>query len=205
MAYPRRVFEPDGVYHVASRGSDRRPIFRSDADRELFLDQLEKTVERYRLPCIAYCLMSNHYHLIVLTPDQRLSKAMQELNGGYSRRFNSIHERSAHLFRNRFMAQLIDSDSYLLTACRYVAHNPVRAGLCLTPAAWIWSSYRATVGIDQTRHFVDDRLLRDLLRGGERWRDRYREFVEASGPVAPPPGHKKLGSGGTAAAAWASG
>jgi putative transposase len=192
VAYPRRFFESDGIYHVASRGSDRRPIFRSDADRELFLDQLDKTIERYRLPCIAYCLMGNHYHLIVLTPDQRLSKAMQELNGGYSRRFNSIHRRSAHLFRNRFMAQLIDGDAYLLTACRYVAHNPVRAGFCETPREWNWSSYRASAGIAPAPRFLDDRLLRGVVGGGDGWRRRYREFVEVDGAVAPPTGFAKL-------------
>jgi putative transposase len=192
MARPRRFFEPDGVYHVASRGSDSKPIFWSDGDRELFLDRLERAVERYRLPCLAYCLMSNHYHLIVQTPDQRLSKAMQELNGGYSTLFNSIHGRSAHLFRNRFMAQLIDSDSYLLTACRYVAHNPVRAGLCTRPWAWRWSSYRVSAGFSSAPRFLDEGLLSGLLGGGDDWRSRYRDFVEGSSPVEPPPGYEKL-------------
>jgi len=192
MANPLRIFVPDGIYHVASRGSDRRPIFWCDADRELFLDQLERTFERYRLRCIAYCLMSNHYHLIVPTPDQRLSKAMQELNGGYSRRFNSIHRRSAHLFRNRFMAQLIDGDGYLLTACRYVAHNPVRAGLCETPQEWKWSSYRASAGIAPVPRFLDGWLLRGAVGGGDDWRRRYREFVEVDEAVAPPSGFAKL-------------
>ncbi|MGD0166870.1 MAG: transposase [Gaiellaceae bacterium] len=194
MPYPRRVFEPEGIYHVASRGSDRRPIFWSDADRELFLDQLEKTVERFQLPCIAYCLMGNHYHLIVQTPDERLSKTMQELNRDYSRRFNFVHKRSAHLFRNRFMAQLIDSDSYLLTACRYVAHNPVRVGLCETPLGWKWSSYQASAGFDPAPKFLDEQLLRAAIGGDTRWRRRYREFVEVDAEVVPPSGFAKLGA-----------
>lgn len=194
MGRPLRIFLPNGIYHVVSRGSDRRPVFRLDKDRELFLDRLQLMVERYRLPCLAYCLMDNHYHLIVITPDARLSAAMQELNGGYSKRFNATHGRSAHLFRNRFMAQLIGDDSYLLTACRYIAHNPVRAGLCQEPSAWKWSSYRATVGIGPAQRFLDERLLAGALGGGDRWRDRYREFVEADGPVVPPPNHKKLGA-----------
>jgi putative transposase len=198
MGRPLRVFVPNGVYHVASRGSDKKPIFRDDEDRELFLDQLEQTMERYQLPCLAYCLMTNHYHLVVRTPDARLSLAMKELNGGYSKRFNAIHRRSAHLFRNRFMAQLIDSDTYLLTVCRYVAHNPVRAGLCRVPSEWSWSSYGATVGIDPPRQFLDERRLSELIGGGDRWRDRYRQFVEANDPVAPPPGYKKLCSSTTA-------
>ncbi len=192
MTEPRGIFEPDGIYHVASRGSDRKPIFRCDGDRETFLDQLELTFVWFELPCLAYCLMTNHYHLIVQTPDQRLSKAMQQLNGGYSRRVNALHGRSAHLFRNRFMAQLIDSDSYLLTACRYVAHNPVRAGLCETPSEWKWSSYRASAGIWPTPRFLDERLLRDAIGGGDGWRRRYREFVEIDEAVAPPSGFAKL-------------
>jgi putative transposase len=194
MSRPRRIFVPDGVYHVASRGSNRGPIFGDDRDRELFLERLETVFSWYRLPCLAYCLMGNHYHLIVQTPDQRLSKAMQEMNGGYSALFNSVHGRSAHLFRNRFMAQLIDSDSYLLTACRYVAHNPVRAGLCEEPAAWRWSSYRATVGIDRVPRFLDERLISGVIGGGDSWRNRYREFVEGDEPVELPPGYKSVGA-----------
>jgi REP element-mobilizing transposase RayT len=194
VPYPRRIFEPDGIYHVASRGSDRKPIFWSSRDRIVFLDQLEKTLERYRLPCIAYCLMNNHYHLIVQTPDQRLSKAMQELNRGYSRRFNFNHGCSAHLFRNRFMAQLIDGDEYLLAACRYVAHNPVRAGLCRTPSAWEWSSYRASAGIGRPPRFLDERLLGGVLGGGDGWRRRYRDLVEADEPVEPPPEYRGAGA-----------
>jgi putative transposase len=194
MGRPRRIFVPDGIYHVASRGSNKGPVFHQDADRELFLERLELTLERYRLPCLAYCLMTNHYHLIVLTPDARLSMAMKELNGGYSKRFNATHGRSAHLFCNRFMAQLVDSDSYLLTVCRYVAHNPVRAGVCRKPSAWKWSSFRATVGIEPAPRFLDEKVLHGALGGGDHWRDRYREFVEADDPVVPPPNHKKLGS-----------
>jgi REP element-mobilizing transposase RayT len=129
MASELRVFVPDGIYHVASRGSDRRPLFTVDDDREIFMYRLERMVDRFELSCVAYCLMGNHYHLIVQTPGARLSAALQELHRGYSRQFNRIHGRSAHLFRNRFMAQLIDTDAYLLTALRRV----LRAG---SASAW---------------------------------------------------------------------
>jgi hypothetical protein len=138
--------------------------------------------------------MNNHYHLIVRTPDQRLSKAMQQLNGGYSKTVNSIHGRSAHLFRNRFMAQLIDDDEYLLTACRYIAHNPVRAGLCDEPSGWRWSSYRASVGIQPAPRFLDEHLLGSVVGGGDGWRCRYREFVEVDGEVSAPVNFPKLGA-----------
>ncbi|MHB8060098.1 MAG: transposase [Gaiellaceae bacterium] len=193
MARPLRVFIPDGIYHVATRGSDRRLLFGRDQDRELFLKQLERIVESFQLPCLAYCLMGNHYHLILQTPDARLSAALKELNGGYSKQFNRIHGRSAHLFRNRFLAQSIESDSHLVTACRYLAYNPIRAGLCSRPSGWRWGSYRATAGIDPSpSSFLSEAMLRGLFGGDEAWRNRFREFVESSLPVEPPPGHKEL-------------
>jgi len=184
---------PDGIYHVASRGSDRKLLFDRDQDREQFLKQLERIVECFQLPCLAYCLMGNHYHLIVQTPDARLSAALRELNGGYSKYFNRANDRSAHLFRNRFLASLIDSDSYLLVAYRYLAHNPVRAGLCSEPSDWPWSSYRASAGIDPSLPpFLSETMLRGLFGGGEKWRNRYRGFVESTDTVEPPPGYEKL-------------
>jgi putative transposase len=192
MARTPRVFVPNGIYHVASRGSDRRPLFLFDRDREAFLGRLARIVESYELPCLAYCLMGNHYHLIIQTPDERLSMALKELHGGYSTHFNRTYGRSAHLFRNRFLAQVIDSDPYLLTACRYVAHNPVRAGLCARPSDWRWSSYRANAGIDPSPRFLSEAALRDASGGSGEWRSRYREFVESPSAVEPPPGHKKL-------------
>jgi len=189
---PLRVFVPDWIYHVASRGSDRRPLFLFDQDREEFLERLGWAVERHELPCLAYCLMGNHYHLIVQTPDARLSKALQELNSGYSRRFNRVHEHSAHLSRNRYLAQLIATEPHLLMACRYVAHNPVRAGLCGEPSDSPWSSYRASAGIDPVAPFLDETALRDALGPGPRWRTRYRDFVELPTAVNPLPRDKKL-------------
>lgn len=189
---PLRVFVPGGIYHVASRGSDRRPLFLFDADREAFLERLGRTVERYELSCLAYCLMGNHYHLIVQTPDARLSRALQELNSGYSRHFNRVHKHSAHLFRNRFLAQLVATEAHSLMACRYVAHNPGRAGLGGNPYDWPWSSYRASAGIDPTPPFLNETVLRDAFGRGSKWRARFRDFVEKSDTVTPPPGYEKL-------------
>jgi REP-associated tyrosine transposase len=193
VSRPLRIFVPDGIYHIASRGSDRKPLFDSEQDRELFVKHLGRMIERFQLPCLAYCLMGNHYHLIVQTPDARLSAALQELNGGYSKCFNRAHDRSAHLFRNRFLAQLIDSDSYLLTAYRYLAHNPVRAGLCDELSGWPWSSYRASIGIEPSPPvLLSESTLRGLFGGDGRWRDRYRAFVESPRTVDPPPGCEEL-------------
>ena len=177
-----RVFVADGIYHVASRGSDRQPLFLFDADRVAFLVRLAAVVERYELACLAYCLMGNHYHLLIQTRDGRVSGALQELNGGYSRHFNRVHGRSAHLFRNRFFARQIEDEAYLLTACRYLAQNPVRAGLCRDPAEWPWSSHRATAGLDPTPRFLSETLIRDACGGQRNWRLRYREFVAEPTP-----------------------
>ncbi|MHB8060599.1 MAG: REP-associated tyrosine transposase [Gaiellaceae bacterium] len=191
MARSIRLFVPNGIYHVASRGSDRRPLFLFDFDREAFLDRLGRSVERHEIRCLAYCLMGNHYHLIVQTPDSRLSLALRELNGGYSRRFNRVHGHTAHLFQNRFLAQLVDDETYLLTVCRYVAYNPVRAGLCAEPSEWPWSSYRASAGIDPAPRFLNETVLSDSVGGGREWRRRYRDYVELNRPEGFPPGDKK--------------
>ena len=154
MGRPRRQFEAWGIYHLGSRGSDRAPIFRFDGDRIAFLDRVAQVVRRYELHWIAYCLMGNHYHAIVQTPDGRLSCAMRDLNGGFSRLCRSIYGRDAHLFKNRFWCEAIDTPEYFVTAMRYVDLNPVRAGLCGHPSDWPWGSFRAMVGLDQAPAFL---------------------------------------------------
>jgi REP element-mobilizing transposase RayT len=165
------------MYHIASRGSDHQPLFLYDSDRLRFLDRLGAVVKQHELACIAYCLMGNHYHLLVQTPDGRISSALQQLNGGYSRQFNRLHGRSAHLFRNRFLAQQIEGEAYLLTACRYLAHNPVRAGLCRDPKDWPWSSHRATAGLEPAPSFLDEALIRDACGGRADWRRHYQDLT----------------------------
>lgn len=159
-------------------------MFLFDPDRFAFLERLAAVVERYELTCVAYCLMGNHYHLLIQTPDGRVSAALQELNGGYSREFNRTHERSAHLFRNRFFARPVEDEPYLLTLCRYLAHNPVRADLCRDPVDWQWGSHRATAGHTPTPPFLNDTLIRDACGGGPNWRQRYRDYVTEPLPPA---------------------
>ena len=174
-----RVIIPDGIYHLTARGSNRGAIFVFDQDRYDILERIARVVDEYELVCHTYCLMTNHYHLVVGTPDARLSKAMKALNGGYARRFDARHGRSAHVFRNRFRSELIDSDEYLLTACRYVVLNPVRAGLCGHPAEWPWSSYRALAGLEPAPIFLSEgSVLSYFGNAPDRARARYREFVD---------------------------
>jgi REP-associated tyrosine transposase len=178
MARAPRVIVPDGIYHVTARGSNQGAIFIFDRDRLDFLDLLSRVVEDYELVCHAYCLMTNHYHLVLETRDARLSNAMKALNGTYARRFDVRHSRTAHVFRNRFRSEFIDSDEYLLTACRYVVLNPVRARLCGQPGEWPWSSYRSLAGIEPARRFLSEGLVLSLFGDpSDRARAKYRAFV----------------------------
>lgn len=138
-----------------SRGSNRQAIFTFDSDRVDFLGCLDRVVRRFEVSCLAYCLMSNHYHLVVVTRDGRLSGAMQALNGRYANRFNRRYDRDAHLFKNRFGAVLQETTSQLHWTLRYTVMNPVESGLCGEPGEWRWSSYRASAGIDPPPSFLD--------------------------------------------------
>jgi putative transposase len=183
MTRPIRIEFPGAVYHIAARGNDRRPIFRDDWDRKLFLDVLARAVARWNWICHAYCLMGNHYHLVVETPEPTLSRGMRQVNGEYTQAFNRRHGRSGHLFQGRFHAVLVEKESHLLEVCRYVVLNPVRVrGTKVgNPGAWPWSSYRATAGEAAAPPFLTvGWLLGRLGRGTKSSQRGYRQFV-ASG------------------------
>lgn len=146
MARPLRIEFPGALYHVTSRGDRREPIFDDDEDRLAFLRVLAEVVERFNWICHAFCLMTNHYHLVVETPDGNLSKGMRQLNGVYTQASNRRHHKSGHLFQGRFKAILVDKNRYLLELARYVVLNPVRAGIVAHPNDYPWSSYRAMMG-----------------------------------------------------------
>ena len=150
---------PGGIYHVFSRGSNRQAIFAYDGDRADFIECLARAVKSHHLACLAYCLMPNHYHLVLQTHDGSLSSAMKALNGRYSLRFNRRYGRDAHLFKNRFGAVLQKTDEQIVWIARYTARNPVESGLCAQPEEWPWSSYRATVGLERCPPFLDRRSL----------------------------------------------
>lgn len=180
MARPLRIEYDGALYHVTSRGNDRRAIFKDETDRELFLDTLARVTERYHWICHAYCLMNNHYHLVVATPDGNLSKGMRQLNGVYTQAFNKRHHRVGHLFQGRYKGILVQKESYLLEVCRYVVLNPVRAKAVKRPQQWKWSSYRATAGmVEPHRCLRVEDILGQLGRRKAEARERYREFVQA--------------------------
>ncbi|MFO1250403.1 MAG: transposase [Inhella sp.] len=146
MNRPLRIEFPGAVYHVTSRGDRREAIYAADEDRTLFLDVLAQATERFHAKVLAYCLMGNHYHLVLQTRDPNLSLLMRHLNGVYTQAFNRRHGLTGHLFQGRFKAILVDTEAYLLTLCQYVELNPVRARMVEFAQDWPWSSYRAHIG-----------------------------------------------------------
>ncbi|MBI5102758.1 MAG: transposase [Nitrospirae bacterium] len=180
MARPLRIEYDGAVYHVTSRGNDRKAIYSSDEDRAAFLDILANTNKRFNWLCHAYCLMNNHYHLIIETPDGNLSKGMRQLNGVYTQAYNRKHGRAGHIFQGRYKAILVEKESHLLEACRYVVLNPVRAKGAAHPEQWQWSSYRATAGGEKPhRCLTTDWVLGQFGSRKKEAARRYREFVEA--------------------------
>ncbi len=178
MARPLRIEFPGAVYHVTSRGNARQDIVADDHDRATLLTLLAHVIDRYGWRCHAYCLMDNHYHLLLETPSANLSQGMRQLNGRYTQAFNRRHQRVGHLFQGRFAAVLVEKDAHLLELCRYVVLNPVRAKMATHPRFWSWSSYRATAGEAAGPAWLSTEWI--LGQFGLRQREaqqRYRQFV----------------------------
>lgn len=179
MARPLRIEYPDAVYHVTSRGNARSDIFHSDQDREEFLFILDTIVRRFNWLCHAYCLMDNHYHLLIETPDGNLSLGMRQLNGIYTQKYNYLHGKTGHVFQGRYKAILVDKESYLLELSRYVVLNPVRAKIISKPEEWKWSSYRYTAGIKKEPGFLTtDWIVGHFCRKKAEAQKLYRRFVK---------------------------
>ena len=198
MSRPLRIEFPDALYHVTARGDRREAIFEDDQDRRMFLATLQQVVGRFNWVCHAWCLMDNHYHLLIQTPDGNLSRGMRQLNGVFTQASNRRHGRVGHLFQGRFKAILVDRDAYLLELSRYVVLNPVRAGMTNDPADWPWSSYRVTAGLEPAAPWL---ALDGLLGMFDGKRDvakrRYIKFVsegiEAGSPWSKLTGQVYLG------------
>lgn len=178
MARPLRIEYPGAMYHVTSRGNARAAVFENDADRFLFLSILNQTIKRFNWLCHAYCLMDNHYHLMIETPDGNLSAGMRQLNGVFTQAINRSHGKDGHLFKGRFMAILVERQSYLTELCRYVVLNPVRAGMVKVPEDYVWSSYPATLGKVNTPVFLTiDSILLCFSSSVVQAQHLYQQFV----------------------------
>jgi putative transposase len=179
MARPLRIEYPDAVYHVTSRGNARSDVFHSDQDREEFLIILDGVIKRFNWLCHAYCMMDNHYHLLIETPDGNLSLGMRQLNGIYTQKYNYLHGKTGHVFQGRYKAILVDKESYLLELCRYVVLNPVRAKMINKPEVWKWSSYRYSAGIKKGPPFLTtDWIVGHFSRNKAEAQKLYRKFVK---------------------------
>ena len=165
-----------------ARGNARMAIFLDADDYQRFVEALVDVADVYALTCIAYCLMPNHYHLVLETARANLSLAMRQLNGTYAQAWNRRYDRVGHVFQGRFKGQVIDSDPYLRDVCRYVALNPVRSGLVSHARDWPWSSYSGTVSNVTREPLVPARLLEQFARDPADARRRYATFVEAPEP-----------------------
>ena len=183
MPRPLRLRPAGGIFHITARGNRRQVIFLDDVDRDRFLALLAAIITRYGWICHAYCLMDNHVHLLVETPNENLSEGMQQLLGQYAQGFNRRHGFDGHLFQGRFDSRLVVSNWHLLELARYLVLNPVRAGTRATAGEWAWSSYRAAAGtIPAPRFLTLDWLLGQFGRERAEARKAYARFV-AEAPI----------------------
>ncbi len=201
MARPLRIEYAGAIYHVTSRGNARNKIFRDDQDREIFLFILGTIVKRYNWLCHAYCLMDNHYHLMIETPDANLSIGMRHLNGVYTQKYNRRHHKPGHIFQGRFKAILVQKETYLLELCRYVVMNPVRAGVVEKPESWRWSSYQNTAGLrkgpdDLTSDWILGLFSRKKGVAQKEYRAFVREGIHGGSPWSELQGQVLLGEEG---------
>lgn len=159
---PRPQIE-NGLYHIVVMGVRKSPLYHDSPDRREMLRQLATAAERYDWRVLAYCLMTNHFHLVVKTVDPTISRGMQWLNSRYAEYFNGRYRLEGHALERRFWSKVVKTEDQLPTTIRYVLRNPVEAGICAHPAEWRWSSYRATAGLAPCPRFLDARAVQLLF------------------------------------------
>jgi REP element-mobilizing transposase RayT len=178
MARAPRFLQPDGYFHVTTRGNRQAQLFIDELDYLGCLKRLEAVTKRVGWTVLGYCLIPNHAHLLIDARVETLSKGMQLLSGWYAQQFNRKHALSGHTFQGRFFSKPADDDAHLLSIVRYVALNPVEAGLCARPQDWRWSSYAATAGLRRAPAFLAIAEARSLFGPEDEAVARLRTFVE---------------------------
>ena len=179
MPRPPRIQASGATYHVNTNSTFGRMFFAENDDRRWFEYRLDDVVRRYEWSCLSHCLLGTHYHLLVKTPEPNLAAGMQRLNGMHAQAFNNRHEQFGGLVRDRYHTELVETEAHLLAVIRYIALNPVRAGLCARPADWRWSSYAALIGWAAPPPFLDVESVLELFSPDPAVaRSRLRGFVE---------------------------
>lgn len=177
MSRPPRIEIDNGVYHVTARGNERQLIFRDDHDHERFLEILARVARRFRWRVLCYCLMGNHYHVLVLTLEANLARGMRQLNGVYAQWFNRRHERVGHLFQGRYKAVLVQHDGHLANSLRYIVRNPTRSGIVQHVDEWRWASHAEIIGTTKRAITSIPHLLSYLGADKKSARARYLELI----------------------------
>lgn len=179
MVRPLRVEYEGALYHITARGNEKREIFLEEGDWRRFFSLLKEVSQRYRAIIHAYCLMKNHYHLLLETTRANLSQVMHNLNTAYTGYFNHKYKRVGHLFQGRYRAILVEKESYLVELSRYIHLNPVRAKLVKRPQDWPWSSHRDYIGLRENEEWIEKSFIYgEFDQEIERAKRFYREFVE---------------------------
>lgn len=174
MARPYRIQSEDCFYHITSRGDNRKRIYLSEYDYCKFLEYIREAKEKYKFYLYAYCLMANHYHLLLETTQANISKIMHYINGSYTTYHNIKYRRCGHLFQGRYKSIVVDKENYFLELSRYIHLNPVRAKIVPTPEKYKWSSYNDYLNRKNDVYIDKDRIKNSLVMT----ESQYRRFVQ---------------------------
>jgi len=181
MARPLRIEYAGAFYHIISRGNEKGKIFASDSDRKKFLDYLKKIIVRYHIKIHTYCLMYNHYHLLLETERPNISRVMHDLNSSYTAYFNARYKRAGHLFQGRYKSILVQADEYLHSLSRYIHLNPVRANITKNPEDYFWSSYRYFISDEKVSDFLTTEFILSLFnKDRKKSQVLYGKFVKSA-------------------------
>lgn len=180
----RRAEEAGAIYHVCARGAVRQQIFRDDVDRRRYLDFLARTVRWASWNCLSYCLMGNHVHLLLETPQPNLAAGMMRFHGRYAQWFNRRHELTGHVFERRYEPVRVTTDRQLWTTVAYIVDNPVKAGFCAASLEWPWSSHAAIAGGAAPPWLAETRLFSFLAEFGGDARTVYGALLKGPGPLS---------------------
>lgn len=180
MARPLRIEFEGALYHVTARGNERRKVYFTETDYKRFLEYVKQAAKKHGIVLHCYVLMSNHYHLIIETPETNLSKVMHHINSSYTAYINRKRNRAGHLFQGRYKAIAVDKDSYLLELSRYIHLNPVRAGIVERPQDYPWSSYKTYISRSSDEILTEDLILGMISGDKGKARKEYRTYVESA-------------------------